>query len=101
MTPEIGAAAIRDFRDTFTAVRQAVGRAVIGHEPAIEALLTAFFAGGHVLIEGVPGIGKTLMVRSLADALSLSFSCLQFTVDLMPADVTGTRVIEETGDGRR
>ena len=101
MTPEIGAAAIRDFRDTFAAVRSEVGRVVIGHEPAIEAILTAFFAGGHVLIEGVPGIGKTLMVRSLADALSLSFSRLQFTVDLMPADVTGTRVIEEGGDGRR
>jgi len=101
VTPEVGAAAIRDFRDTFAAVRSEVGRVVIGHEPAIEAILTAFFAGGHVLIEGVPGIGKTLMVRSLAEALSLSFSRLQFTVDLMPADVTGTRVIEEGGDGRR
>jgi len=101
MTPEVGAAAIRDFRDTFAAVRSEVGRVVIGHEPAIEAILTAFFAGGHVLIEGVPGIGKTLMVRSLADALSLSFGRLQFTVDLMPADVTGTRVIEEGSDGRR
>ena len=101
MTPEIGAGAIRDFRDTFAAVRREVGRVVIGHEPAIEAILTAFFAGGHVLIEGVPGIGKTLMVRSLAEALSLSFSRVQFTVDLMPADVTGTRVIEEGGDGRR
>ena len=101
MTPEIGAAAIRDFRDTFAAVRREVGRVVIGHEPAIEAILTAFFAGGHVLIEGVPGIGKTLMVRSLAEALSLSFGRLQFTVDLMPADVTGTRVIEDGSDGRR
>ena len=90
MTPEIGAGAIRDFRDTFAAVRREVGRVVIGHEPAVEAILTAFFAGGHVLIEGVPGIGKTLMVRALAEALSLSFSRVQFTVDLMPADVTGT-----------
>ena len=101
MTPEIGAGAIRDFRDTFSAVRREVGRVVIGHERAVEAILTAFFAGGHVLIEGVPGIGKTLMVRSLAEALSLSFSRVQFTVDLMPADVTGTRVIEEGSDGRR
>jgi MoxR-like ATPase len=101
MRPEIAAAAIRDFRDTFAAVRREVGRVVIGHEPAIEAILTAFFAGGHVLIEGVPGIGKTLMVRSLAEALSLSFSRVQFTVDLMPADVTGTRLIEEGSDGRR
>jgi MoxR-like ATPase len=101
VTPEIGAAAIRDFRDTFAAVRREIARVVIGHERAVEAILTAFFAGGHVLIEGVPGIGKTLMVRALAEALSLSFGRVQFTVDLMPADVTGTRVIEEGADGRR
>jgi MoxR-like ATPase len=101
VTPELGAAAIRDFRDTFAAVRREIARVVIGHERAVEAILTAFFAGGHVLIEGVPGIGKTLMVRALAEALSLSFGRVQFTVDLMPADVTGTRVIEEGANGRR
>jgi MoxR-like ATPase len=101
VTPEAGAGAIRDFQDAFAAVRRGVGRVVVGHARAIETILTAFFAGGHVLIEGVPGIGKTLMVRSLADALGLSFSRVQFTIDLMPADVTGTRVLEETPEGGR
>ena len=68
---------------------------------AVETILVAFFAGGHALIEGVPGIGKTLIVRSLAEALNLSFNRIQFTVDLMPADITGTRIINEGLDGRR
>jgi MoxR-like ATPase len=101
VTPELAQAAIRDFRDAFDAVRREIGKVVVGHEQAIEVILTAFFAGGHVLIEGVPGIGKTLIVRSLAEALNLSFNRIQFTVDLMPADITGTRVINETPDGRR
>jgi len=82
-------------------VRREIGRVVVGHEHAIDVILTAFFAGGHVLIEGVPGIGKTLIVRSLAEALNLTFNRVQFTVDLMPADITGTRVINEGADGRR
>ncbi len=101
MTPALATAAIADFRETFAAVRAEMARVVIGHEQAIETILTAFFAGGHVLIEGVPGIGKTLIVRSLAEALNLSFNRIQFTVDLMPADITGTRIINETADGRR
>jgi MoxR-like ATPase len=101
VTPTIAAAAIRDFQDTFAAVRREIARVVVGHEQVIEIILTAFFAGGHVLIEGVPGIGKTLIVRSLAEALNLSFNRIQFTVDLMPADITGTRVISEGVDGRR
>ncbi len=101
MTPEAAAAAIADFRDTWRAVRREIGRAVIGHADAIDTVLIALFAGGHVLIEGVPGIGKTLLVRSLADALGLGTSRIQFTVDLMPADITGTRVIHERPDGRR
>jgi MoxR-like ATPase len=98
--PALAAAAVRDFQDTFARVRAEIARVVIGHEEAIDLILTAFFAGGHVLIEGVPGIGKTLIVRSLADALGLSFSRVQFTVDLMPADITGTRIIEETAGHR-
>ena len=101
MTPTVAEAAIRDFRDTFDAVRREIAKVVVGHEQAIEVILAAFFAGGHVLIEGVPGIGKTLIVRSLAEALNLSFNRIQFTVDLMPADITGTRVINEAADGRR
>src|SRR5262249_36823762 len=101
MTPSVAAAAIEDFRQTFAAVRREVAKVVVGHEAAIETILVAFFAGGHALIEGVPGIGKTLIVRSLAEALNLSFGRIKFTVDLMPADITGTRVISETPDGRR
>jgi MoxR-like ATPase len=101
VTPAVAEAAIRDFQDTFASVRREIGKIVIGHEEAIETILIAFFAGGHVLIEGVPGIGKTLIVRSLAAALNLRMSRIQFTVDLMPADITGTRVIEETPGGRR
>ena len=101
MTPAIAEAAIRNFQEVFAAVRSEIAKAVVGHERVIETILTAFFAGGHVLIEGVPGIGKTLIVRSLAEALNLSFNRIQFTVDLMPADITGTRVISESADGRR
>jgi MoxR-like ATPase len=100
-TPSLGTAAITDFNDTFAAVRREIAKVIVGHEQVVETILTAFFAGGHVLIEGVPGIGKTLIVRSLAEALNLSFSRIQFTVDLMPADITGTRVLNEGADGRR
>ncbi len=101
MTPSVASAAIADFQATFAAVRREIAKVVIGHDRVIETILTAFFAGGHVLIEGVPGTGKTLIVRSLAEALNLSFNRIQFTVDLMPADITGTRVINEGADGRR
>jgi len=92
---------IAEFRQTFEAIREQVSRVIVGHRAIIEEILVAFFAGGHVLIEGVPGTGKTLIVRSLGEALNLSFNRIQFTVDLMPADVTGTRVILDREDGRR
>ncbi|MBU6282943.1 MoxR family ATPase [bacterium] len=91
----------QEFRDAFSALEREVGKAVIGHREALRSILVAFFAGGHVLIEGVPGIGKTLLVRSLGEALDLSFSRVQFTIDLMPSDITGTRILEEGADGRR
>jgi MoxR-like ATPase len=100
-TAAAAAGAIRDFQDTFGAVRREMARVVVGHEEVIDTILVGLFAGGHVLIEGVPGIGKTLVVRSLAEALALRFSRVQFTVDLMPADITGTRVVTETPEGRR
>jgi MoxR-like ATPase len=101
VTPAVAEAAVREFQDVFGTVRREIAKVVVGHEQAIEIILTAFFAGGHVLIEGVPGIGKTLIVRSLAEALNLTFNRIQFTVDLMPADITGTRIINEGPDGRR
>ncbi len=95
------ASAVSEFQNIFHNIRKEVAKAVIGHEEMIENILIAFFAGGHVLIEGVPGTGKTLIVRSLADVLNLSFNRIQFTVDLMPADITGTRMVMDRDEGRR
>ncbi len=93
--------AVTAFQATFARIRQEVAKAVVGHDEMIDNILIAFFAGGHVLIEGVPGTGKTLIVRSLADVLNLSFNRIQFTVDLMPADITGTRMVMDRDEGRR
>ncbi len=101
MALEGGEKLIREFRATFARILEEVSRVIVGHGEVLEQILVAFFAGGHVLIEGVPGTGKTLIVRSLGEALNLSFNRIQFTVDLMPADVTGTRIILDREDGRR
>jgi len=93
-------ARVAAFRKTFARAEAEVGRVIVGHKDAIRKLLTALFTGGHVLIEGVPGLGKTLMVKSAADSLGLSFKRIQFTPDLMPSDIVGTQVLAET-DGRR
>ena len=90
-----------EFAAIFATLEREIGKVVVGHREALRRILIAFFAGGHVLIEGVPGIGKTLIVRSLGEALNLSFSRVQFTIDLMPADITGTRMLEEGEGGRR
>jgi MoxR-like ATPase len=92
---------IADFQQTVRRIESELAKAVIGHEDLIRNILIAFFAGGHVLIEGVPGTGKTLIVRSLAEVLNLSFNRIQFTVDLMPADITGTRMVMDRDEGRR
>jgi MoxR-like ATPase len=92
---------IADFARVFRRIQAEVHKAIIGHERAVEELLGALFAGGHVLIEGVPGTGKTTLVKTLGLALNLSFNRVQFTVDLMPADITGTRIILGGADGRR
>ncbi|MBL8738936.1 MAG: AAA family ATPase [Planctomycetes bacterium] len=81
-------------------LREQLRRVVIGQDPLIDDLLTALLAGGHVLLEGLPGLGKTLLVRSLAQGLGLQFARIQFTPDLMPSDVTGTQVLDDEG-GRR
>jgi MoxR-like ATPase len=89
------------FRRRYAVVRAEIARVIVGHAGVIDGVLTGLFVGGHVLLEGVPGLGKTLLVRTLADALGLSFSRIQFTPDLMPADILGTTIISESPDGRR
>ena len=84
------------------ALRTEIHRVIVGQEAAVDELLTAFLAGGHALLEGVPGLAKTLMIRTLADAVHLSFRRIQFTPDLMPTDIVGTEVLEEDhATGRR
>ena len=90
------------FRATFTKLKAEIGKVVVGHGEVVEAVLIAMFCGGNVLLEGVPGLGKTLLVRTLAQTLNLPFSRIQFTPDLMPADVIGTNIVMEDPDtGRR
>jgi MoxR-like ATPase len=90
------------FRDVYARLKSAIARVIIGQENVVEETLTALFADGHVLLEGVPGLGKTLLVRTLGDSLSLPFARIQFTPDLMPADITGTNiVVEDESTGRR
>ena len=82
-------------------VRREISKAIVGQNEVVEGVLIALLAGGHVLLEGVPGLGKTLLVRTLAEAVSLRYSRIQFTPDLMPADVIGTVIVQENGDGRK
>lgn len=89
------------FRETALRIEQRIAEAVVGQHEIIRDVLVAVIAGGHTLVEGVPGLGKTLLVRTLAQSLDLSFSRIQFTPDLMPADITGTNVLNALEDGRR
>jgi MoxR-like ATPase len=91
----------RQFVDRYTAVNEQISRVIVGHEEIIHGVLTCLFVGGHCLLEGVPGLGKTLLVRTLAKTLDLDFNRIQFTPDLMPADILGTNMVMETPDGRR
>ena len=84
------------FRHDYAAVREQIARAIVGHDAIVDGILTCLFIGGNALLEGVPGLGKTLLIRSLAQALSLDFSRIQFIPDLMPADITGTTIVIET-----
>ena len=88
-------------RRTFDGLRAEMARMIVGHEELVEQVFIALVCGGHCLLEGVPGLGKTLMVRSLGETLSLSFSRIQFTPDLMPADITGTNMLTDDPSGRK
>jgi MoxR-like ATPase len=89
------------FRADFELLRKEVSKVIVGNLDILDDTLTALIAGGHVLLEGVPGLGKTLLVRTLSEALHLKFQRIQFTPDLMPADLIGTNVVVETPDGRK
>jgi len=92
---------VQEFRRTFDAIRGELGRVIVGHETLLDLVVTALVADGHVLLEGVPGLGKTLLVRTLAQVLDVRFSRIQFTPDLMPADILGTNLIVQDDTGRR
>jgi MoxR-like ATPase len=92
---------IEKFREVYNGLREEIGKVIVGQEAIVDGTLNALFANGHVLLEGVPGLGKTLLVRTLSQVLDLSFNRIQFTPDLMPADVLGTNMVHETDDGKR
>lgn len=92
---------LSDFRGDFRRLRQEVAKVIVGQEKIVDGVLTAMIAGGHVLLEGVPGLGKTMLVRTLSDVIDGHFSRIQFTPDLMPADLIGTTVLIESDDGSK
>lgn len=92
---------IQSFRDTYAAMRGEVGKVIVGNDEIVDGTLIAMLAGGHVLLEGVPGLGKTLLVRTLSQVLHLTFNRIQFTPDLMPADILGTNLVMEVPGGGR
>src|SRR5215207_8371371 len=87
--------AVQRLRDGFNDIKRQLARVIVGQDQVVEELLIALFSRGHCILEGVPGLAKTLMISTLAKCLSLGFSRIQFTPDLMPSDITGTEVIEE------
>ncbi|MEM7806557.1 MAG: MoxR family ATPase [Planctomycetota bacterium] len=101
LTPEQVQERASAFRADYEAVRREIGKAIVGHAEIVEGVLICLFTGGHALLEGVPGLGKTALIRALSEALHLDFGRVQFTPDLMPADVIGTSIIEEDEHGRR
>src|ERR671922_113695 len=93
--------AIAHLRDTYRRLREELGRVIVGQQETIERLSICLFARGHALLMGVPGLAKTLLVRKIAETMSLTFSRIQFTPDLMPMDITGTDILQDGANGRR
>ena len=100
-TVETMQAQAEEFRDRYNAVKEMIGRVIVGHDDIVHGVLTAMLCGGHVLLEGVPGLGKTMLVRTLSEVMDLNFNRIQFTPDLMPADILGTNMIVENEQGNR
>ena len=100
-TKEAARADVQDFQKRIGQLREEVGKVIVGNREVIDGVLTCMLAGSHALLEGVPGLGKTMLVRTMAEALELQFSRIQFTPDMMPADIIGTTVIEETAGGHK
>jgi MoxR-like ATPase len=92
---------VEEFRRAYGKIHREITKVIVGHSDTVHGILTCLFVGGHALLEGVPGLGKTLLVRTLSQVLDLAFNRIQFTPDLMPSDILGTNIISETGDGRR
>jgi MoxR-like ATPase len=92
---------VTDLQETARSIEREISRVIVGQETVVRGVVIALLAGGHVLLEGVPGLGKTMLVRTLADALHLQYSRIQFTPDLMPSDVSGTNVLLEDANGNR
>jgi len=98
MTEEL---TVQEFRNTASIIEAEVGKVIVGQQEVVRHVLICVLTGNHALLEGVPGLGKTMLIRTLSNVLELKFSRIQFTPDLMPADIVGTDIIEETADGRR
>ncbi|MFN8562227.1 MAG: MoxR family ATPase [Anaerolineae bacterium] len=94
------AASLEQFSETVQAIEREVKRVIVGQDDVVRRVLICILAGRHALLEGVPGLGKTMLIRTIADALELKFSRIQFTPDMQPADITGTDILEESEDGR-
>src|SRR5687767_8993854 len=89
-------AEVDQFRQEIQKLRDEIAKTIVGNRVVVDGTISCMLAGGHALLEGVPGLGKTMLVRTMAEALSLNFARIQFTPDLMPADILGTTVIDET-----
>ena len=92
---------VSEFVSAYQALRAEVGKIIVGHGDVVSQVLVGLFAGGHVLLEGLPGLGKTLLIKTLAERLELTFSRIQFTPDLMPGDIIGTNIIVEDAQARK
>src|SRR5215216_6456048 len=99
MTNAPAVASLEQFSETVQAIEREVKRVIVGQDEVVRSVLICILAGRHALLEGVPGLGKTMMIRTMADALELKFSRIQFTPDMQPADITGTDILEDAEDG--